>query len=64
MKPICPVDETGKYTSEVADYVGVFVKDADKAIMKRLKESGHLVREGEFHDDYPFCWQSDTPLIY
>ncbi|GMT23809.1 hypothetical protein PFISCL1PPCAC_15106 [Pristionchus fissidentatus] len=64
MKPICPVDETGKYTSEVTDYVGVYVKDADKAIMKRLKESGHLVRQGECKHSYPFCWRSDTPLLY
>ena len=26
MKPVCPVDLVGKFTSEVTDYVGIHVK--------------------------------------
>lgn len=47
MKIICPVDENGKFTAEVVDWNGVYVKDADKLIIKKLKELGNLVKQGE-----------------
>lgn len=43
---------------------GVFVKDADKLIMRDLEESGKLFKKIEFTHSYPFCWRCDTPLIY
>ncbi|MCB1180791.1 MAG: isoleucine--tRNA ligase [Chlamydiia bacterium] len=61
---VCPVDENGRFTKEVPEYQGQFVKDADKAIIQRLKEIGRLVRRGTIRHRYPFCWRSDTPLIY
>ncbi len=60
----CPVDDAGKYTKEVTDYVGEYIKDADKAIMKRLKEEGKMYDQGVYVHPYPFCYRSDTPLIY
>lgn len=62
--PICPVDASGCFTSEVTDFVGQYVKDADKNIIKFLKEKGRLVNASTFKHSYPFCWRSDTPLIY
>ncbi|CAD6191906.1 unnamed protein product [Caenorhabditis auriculariae] len=61
---VCPVDEKGLYTKEVPDYAGLYVKDADKLILKHLKETGHLVRQSDCKHSYPFCWRSDTPLLY
>ena len=40
------------------------MKDADKAIIKHIKEAGRLVDNQTFVHSYPFCWRSDTPLIY
>uniref|UniRef100_A0A8C6L740 Isoleucine--tRNA ligase, cytoplasmic n=1 Tax=Nothobranchius furzeri TaxID=105023 RepID=A0A8C6L740_NOTFU len=62
--PICPVDASGCFTSEVTDFAGQYVKDADKNIIKMLKERGRLVNACTFKHNYPFCWRSDTPLIY
>uniref|UniRef100_A0A8C8A6C5 Isoleucine--tRNA ligase, cytoplasmic n=1 Tax=Oryzias sinensis TaxID=183150 RepID=A0A8C8A6C5_9TELE len=62
--PICPVDASGCFTSEVTDFAGQYVKDADKNIIKWLKENGRLVNFSTFKHSYPFCWRSDTPLIY
>ncbi|XP_051931486.1 isoleucine--tRNA ligase, cytoplasmic [Hippocampus zosterae] len=62
--PICPVDASGCFTSEVTDFAGQYVKDADKNIIKLLKEKGRLVNSSSFKHSYPFCWRSDTPLIY
>ncbi|MCK6594490.1 MAG: isoleucine--tRNA ligase [Bacteriovoracaceae bacterium] len=60
----CPVDDAGKFTAEVSDFVGVHVKAADKDIIKRLKDEGVLYDQGVLVHSYPFCPRSDTPLIY
>ncbi|KAJ3218961.1 isoleucine--tRNA ligase [Dinochytrium kinnereticum] len=60
----CPIDAAGNFTSEVTDYVGMYIKDADKVIQKDLKGRGRLIRQSQFMHSYPFCWRSDTPLIY
>ncbi|XP_056323782.1 isoleucine--tRNA ligase, cytoplasmic [Danio aesculapii] len=62
--PICPVDPSGIFTPEVTHFAGQYVKDADKNIIKWLKENGRLVSSSSFKHSYPFCWRSDTPLIY
>ncbi|NXS79794.1 SYIC protein, partial [Erpornis zantholeuca] len=62
--PVCPVDASGCFTAEVADFAGQYVKDADKHIIKWLKERGRLIHSTTFQHSYPFCWRSDTPLIY
>nr|CAB3255140.1 isoleucine--tRNA ligase, cytoplasmic [Phallusia mammillata] len=62
--PVCPVDASGKFTEEVTDFVGQYVKDADKNICKHLKQEGRLVHQSTTKHNYPFCWRSETPLIY
>jgi isoleucyl-tRNA synthetase len=61
---ICPVDAECRFTAEVSDYQGLFVKDADKAIMDRLKAEGKLVRREQILHAYPHCWRCGSPLIY
>lgn len=63
-QPPNPVDDSGKFTSEVTDWAGVYVKDADRKIIKHLKEKGRIVVDAQLRHSYPFCWRSDTPLIY
>lgn len=29
-----------------------------------VQEKGRLVKSGSYTHSYPFCWRSDTPLIY
>ncbi|XP_072522622.1 isoleucine--tRNA ligase, cytoplasmic [Salminus brasiliensis] len=62
--PICPVDSSGCFTPEVTHFSGQYVKEADKNIIKMLKENGRLVSASTSKHSYPFCWRSDTPLIY
>ncbi|NXD37747.1 SYIC protein, partial [Copsychus sechellarum] len=62
--PVCPVDASGCFTAEVTDFAGQYVKDADKHIIRWLKEKGRLIHSTTFQHSYPFCWRSDTPLIY
>ena len=58
------VNERGKFIPEAKDLEGMFVKDADKVIIKMLKENGTLFKEELFEHSYPFCWRCDTPLLY
>ncbi len=59
-----PVDETGKFTEEVPEYRGKFVKDTDKEIIIRLEKEEKLFKKFKYEHDYPFCWRCDTPLLY
>ena len=61
---ICPVDASGKFLPKVSDFNGMYVKDADKQIIKKLKEEGRMVHASTVNHSYPYCWRSDTPLIY
>ncbi len=61
---VCPVDNNGRFSDEIAEYKGLFVKDADKEIIKRLKHEGRVFHHSTIRHRYPFCWRSDTPLIY
>ncbi|XP_057312856.1 isoleucine--tRNA ligase, cytoplasmic-like [Hydractinia symbiolongicarpus] len=60
----CPVNSSGHFTDEVFDFKDMHVKDADKLISKKIKEGGRMVHQGTIKHSYPFCWRSDTPLIY
>lgn len=62
--PPDPVDDAGRFTDVVPEFVGQYVKDADKEIMRSLKTRGRLVVQGVIKHSYPFCWRSKTPLLY
>jgi len=59
-----PVNDSGRYDGIITDFVGQYVKDADKNIKAHLKDKGSLVFNGEEKHNYPHCYRSDTPLIY
>lgn len=61
---VCPVDASGRFTEPVKDYLGQHVKDADKNIIANLKSRNRLLQSGQVKHSYPFCWRSETPLIY
>ncbi|KAL8545029.1 hypothetical protein ACS0TY_005292 [Phlomoides rotata] len=61
---VVAVDDDGCFTERVVEFKGRYVKDADKDIIQAVKEKGRLIKTGSFTHNYPFCWRSDTPLIY
>lgn len=61
---VCPVDEAGKFTCEVPDFEGKQVFETNEAVLQILKERGLLVKKEQYTHSYPFCWRTDTPLIY
>ncbi len=61
---INPVDAEGKFNALITPWSGVFVKEADKDIIRHLKETGSLLRREQIKHSYPHCWRCDSPLIY
>jgi isoleucyl-tRNA synthetase len=61
---VCPVDAECRFTAEVMDYEGLFVKEADARIMQDLKAQRKLVRRETYLHPYPHCWRCHSPLIY
>jgi isoleucyl-tRNA synthetase len=61
---VCPVDDAGRFTAEVPDYVGQNVFDANPQVIADLKAAGLVVRHDTYDHNYPHCWRTDTPIIY
>lgn len=61
---VVPVDNAGRFTAEITDFAGKQVQEANKDVIKYLKEKGALVRHDTIEHNYPHCWRTDTPLIY
>ena len=71
-----PIDDDGKYVSDgriPEKLVGLTTlekngqakgSEANNAVIELLKESGNLIGEFAFSHQYPFCWRSQTPIIF
>ena len=59
-----PVDEEGKFTSDVAKYAGLNVFKANKLITGDMGKDGSLIQEGEISHSYPHCWRCKNPVIF
>jgi len=59
-----PLDDECRFKASIPEYAGMFCKDADKLIIKRLKDEEKLIRHSTIVHSYPFCERTDTPLIY
>ena len=59
------IEPDGTFSAEAGEWLaGVFCKDADKLIIRELKERGLLFKRETYRHEYPFCWRADSdPLI-
>ncbi|MCS7238376.1 MAG: isoleucine--tRNA ligase [Thermoguttaceae bacterium] len=61
---ICGVAPDGTFTTEVPDYQGRWVKDADPDIIRALRAKGILFHAEQYVHEYPFCWRAEEdPLL-
>ncbi|HUP69103.1 MAG TPA: isoleucine--tRNA ligase [Acidimicrobiales bacterium] len=61
---VVPVDERARFTSEVPDYAGLQVFEANAPVIRDLKARGVVLRHDSYEHSYPHCWRTDTPLVY
>ncbi|GIW96847.1 MAG: isoleucine--tRNA ligase [Pirellulaceae bacterium] len=61
---LCAVAPDGKFTDDCPAYRGTWVKDADRTIIRDLKEKGVILWVDQYLHEYPFCWRAEQdPLI-
>lgn len=61
---VCPINENGLFDEQIPRYKGQLWKDCQKEIIREIKQSGHLFSQASVNHRYPFCYRTDTPLIY
>ncbi|HAA79468.1 MAG TPA: hypothetical protein DCE05_04050, partial [Microbacteriaceae bacterium] len=49
---------------QVSDVAGLQVFEANKPLIKLLRQSHRLFAERSYDHSYPHCWRCRTPLIY
>ena len=58
------VGVNGLFKELAGKYAGMYIKEADKEIIKDLNKAGRLYKREQYKHNYPFCWRCDTALIY
>jgi isoleucyl-tRNA synthetase len=61
---VVPMDEHGRYTTEIAPWTGQHVFDANPLIAEHLQEQGAVLRAETYDHSYPHCWRCEQPLVY
>jgi len=59
-----PVDEEGRFTGDVEEFAGMFVFDANRAIVDSLENKRALLDKREITHSYPHCWRCKNPVIF
>ena len=59
-----PIDLDGRFTDPVAEWKGLYIKDADPLIIADLKKRKRLVKHVTLVHSYPYCERSGFPLMY
>ena len=65
-KESCPcfINTEGKFTQECKEYENMYIKDANSVIINDLKQNNRLIKKEVITHNYPYCWRTDTALIY
>ncbi|HEX9882968.1 MAG TPA: isoleucine--tRNA ligase, partial [Desulfobaccales bacterium] len=64
LAPYSPVDDHGKFTSEVPEFAGQKVWVANAGIIELLSRQGKLLKAAETTHSYPHCWRCKQPIIF
>lgn len=60
---ICAVGPDGKFTEDLPEYQGRWVKEADKDLSRDLRSRGLLYLQEQYRHDYPFCWRAEGDAL-
>jgi len=61
---ILSLDDGGRFLPTVTEVAGQLWMDANRPLIRLLRESGRLLREASYEHSYPHCWRCRNPLIY
>jgi isoleucyl-tRNA synthetase len=60
----CPVDNAGRFTSEVEHFAGQRVFEANGEIVDFMRQKGVLLFTENYEHRYPHCWRCKNPVIF
>jgi len=61
---LSPVDHQGRFTSEVKEFAGQSVFEANRPIIEDLRHRQLLLEEEPITHSYPHCWRCKQPVIF
>ena len=64
MPTIVSLDDGGRFVNAVTDVAGELWFEANRPLIRLLRERGRLLREQSYEHSYPHCWRCRNPLIY
>ena len=64
LAPYSPVDDDGRFTSEVPEFQGLGVWEANPKVIEHLQKMGALLLAEEAQHSYPHCWRCKNPIIF
>lgn len=60
----CSVDDDGNFKELFKPYNGEYYSEVNRKVIEKLKDENILIRKDMYKHSCPFCWRTDTPLIY
>jgi isoleucyl-tRNA synthetase len=60
----CPVDNAGRFASDVEHFAGMTVFEANPKIVEFMSERGVLLFTEQYDHRYPHCWRCKNPVIF
>jgi isoleucyl-tRNA synthetase len=60
----CPVDNGGRFTSDVEQFASMTVFEANPKIVDFMRDRGVLLFSEQYDHRYPHCWRCKNPVIF
>jgi isoleucyl-tRNA synthetase len=64
LEPFNPVDDHGRFKSELPIFGGKDINEATPEILQLLEDNGSLIAKSKLSHSYPHCWRCKKPVIY
>lgn len=61
---ISPLNDSGVFTSDGAQFEGMSYNEANKAVAQELEEKGALLKLSFIQHQYPHCWRCKDPILF
>lgn len=58
------VGNDGKFVASTEFFAGLGVFEVNGAVLKKLEETGNLLKLEKIRHSYPHCWRHKTPIIF
>jgi isoleucyl-tRNA synthetase len=64
LEQIIPIDSNCNFVDIISKYTGKLVFDINDEIIEELKQFNVCVKTQNITHQYPYCYRTDTPLVY